>query len=469
MRRALVLFVFVLALALNGQASAAWTKTDQRLVMDDGAEIATSYYRPVAEPPVGGYPAIVMFHGIGQTREPLNRIAEQLFADDGYAVLTFDFRGHGASGGLFSLDGPRELEDTRALLRWLQGRPEVDDAHIGAWGLSLGGGMVLRSLEAGLPFAAAEVYQTWVDLYEALVPNRLSKSGAIFQFLSSVGDRVGPEITAIRSAALTSTNLGALRTLADSRSTVDALPSIRVPVHVFQGRRDFVFDLRQGITAYRRLGGPKALYIGDFGHAPSTFPGPDAQAMFHNAIEWFGRYLKAMPLQAAPIELAPDPWTQETYGLTTLPATTTVKTAKVKVARTFARPGSKVVKLIALPNRKLELFGAPVVTLTASTRTQATQVVAVLEAVPPSGNAILVSEGGTKVALGRKPRTLSFPLISDTALIPRGSKLRLTLSWTSTAQSPSNLLYLTGVPDGSSCTIANVRVTLPVLRRPVSR
>jgi hypothetical protein len=59
-------------------------------------------------------------------------------------------------------------------------------------------------------------------------------------------------------------------------------------------------------------------------------------------------------------------------------------------------------------------------------------------------------------------------VISDTALIARGSKLRVTLSWTTTAQNGANLLYLTGVPDASSLTIKTLRVSLPVLKNPIS-
>jgi predicted acyl esterase len=468
-RRLVFVSTGLLALALCGPATGAWTKTDQQITADDGVQLATTLYKPVEAPPVGGYPAIVMFHGLGGTRASMNQIAEQTFANEGYAVLTFDFRGHGASGGLFALDGPRELQDTRNLLAWLQARPEIDDARLGAWGISLGGGMVWQALEAGLPFAAAEVNETWIDLYSAMAPNNLTKSGAIFQFLNSVPfERTAPEVNAIKSDALTSTNLANLRAFADSRSSLDALSRITVPVLVFQGRRDFAFDLRQGTTAYRGLAGPKRLYIGDFGHAPSTFPGPDAQAVFLEATRWFGMYLKSVgTLPAMPVALAPDPWTLKTYGYAALPKTTTVKTKTVTVNRTFGARGKAVV-MFTLPKRKLETFGAPLVTVTASTRTQAKQLVAVLEAVPPTGSPILVTEGGARPTLGRKPRSVSFPLISDATLIPRGSKLRLTVSWTSTAQSPANLLYLTGVPDGSSCTIAKARVTLVVLTKPVS-
>jgi predicted acyl esterase len=61
-----------------------------------------------------------------------------------YEVLTFDARGHGESGGLVSIDGPREIADARAIRAWLAGRPEVADEQIGAWGISYGGGAVLN-------------------------------------------------------------------------------------------------------------------------------------------------------------------------------------------------------------------------------------------------------------------------------------------------------------------------------------
>src|SRR4051794_38530948 len=96
-----------------------WTKTDQAVTASDGVQLATTLYEPATAPPVGGFPAILMFHGLGGTRASMNTIAEQTLAPAGYAVVTFDFRGHGQSGGLFDLDGPRELQDTRELLTWL--------------------------------------------------------------------------------------------------------------------------------------------------------------------------------------------------------------------------------------------------------------------------------------------------------------------------------------------------------------
>ena len=458
------------ALVCCGNAFAApWTKTDQKVTASDGVQLATTLYEPATAAPVGGWPAIVMLHGIGGTRASMNQIAEQVFAPAGYAVLTFDFRGHGESGGLFDVDGPREVQDVQNLFAWLTARPEIDRAHVGGWGISLGGGAVWESLKAGVPFAAAEVNETWVDLFDALAPGNLSKSGAIFQFLSSVAaDRTAPDVNAIKPDALQSKNLGALRTFAASRSVVDALPQIKTPMMIFQGRRDFAFGLEQGLTAYSKLGGPKRIYIGDFGHAPSTFPGPDAAAMFAEALKWFDEYLKGpAALAATPVQVAPDPWRGAAQAFTSLPKLATAKTKTLTVRKTFGWAGKTVLTFPAPSKGALETFGAPVVTVTASTKTHAPQLVAVLEAVA-GGKSTIVSEGGVKLP-SRKSFTTSFALISDATFIPRGAKLRLTLSWTSTAQNSANLLYLTGVPVGSSLTVRKVYVTLPVLARPVSQ
>src|SRR6185312_15428609 len=152
---------------------------------------------PSNAPPPAGYPAVVALHGLGGKRQDLDFLAQALA--NSFAVLTFDQRGHGQSGGLVSIDGPREIADLREIHDWLAAKPEIDRSRIGAWGLSLGAGAVLRSLVEGVPWAAVETVETWTDLYSALAPQNLSKSGAIYQLLNSVpADRLDPTVTAIR-------------------------------------------------------------------------------------------------------------------------------------------------------------------------------------------------------------------------------------------------------------------------------
>ena len=72
------------------------------------------------------------------------------------------------------------------------------------------------------------------------------------------------------------------------------------------------------------------------------------------------------------------------------------------------------------------------------------QVVAVLSALTPHGKELVVSAGGARVRLGSKPKEITVRLISQLTAIPKGSRLRLTIAASSTAQSSGNLLYLTG-------------------------
>jgi fermentation-respiration switch protein FrsA (DUF1100 family) len=480
-RRALVLCGLAVAAAVTAPSAfachptlAGFQKTEHRIPMDDGATIAASLYVP--NEAVGGCdhrpvptPAIVMFHGLGGTRRDMNLLAESSFANQGYVVLTFDTRGHGESTGLWSLVGPREIADFRPLVAWLAARLDVDPAHIGAWGISLGGGAVWRSVVEGLPFAAVETVETWTDLASALIPQDLSKSGLAFGFLNLVPvDRQAPEIRALRDDALNSTNLPALKAFTASRSTRSALASVRTPALIFQGRRDFAFGLDQGIETYRRLAGPKRLYIGAFGHVPSTFPGPDVNVVLAEGGDWFARFLKNQPNgidMRRPVELAPDPFLEaQNRSYAALPPTRTLRYTFAGHARTIG-PLGRVVRSVAPSRGVLETFGVPVVRVRASGSFD--RIVAVLTATRPGGGELVVSAGGAKVTLGARARAVNIRLISQVTTIPPRSRLRLTIGASSTVAG-GNLLYLTGVRSGR-LQVGAVTMMLPVLRTPISQ
>jgi fermentation-respiration switch protein FrsA (DUF1100 family) len=435
--------------------------------MDDGVDLAATLYEPSTAPPPAGYPAIVLFHALGGKRQDLEAVAQRF--DQDFAVLAFDLRGHGQSGGLVSIDGPRELADTREVFDQLSARPEIDKTRIGAWGISLGGGAVLRSLVEGVPWAAVETCETWTDLFSALAPQNLSKSGAIFQFLSSVpSDRLDPSVLAIRDDALASRNLASLRAWTAVRSSRKLLKTVKTPVFMFQGRRDFAFDIAQAKAGYALLKGPKRLYVGDFGHSPSTFPGPDFVQMTKLGLAWFTRYLGGASTTIAPINLAPSPWRGKLRSFAKLPATRRL---------TIDLPGNDHVSGAGRGQRSsgrftgnAETFGSATVQLTARLTGGWSRLVAVLTAEPRKGSEIVVSEGGVNTAGLKGTRRLTIHLIDTATLIPRGSRLTLTLASSSVAQNPGNLLYLNlPMPKAARISLGAERLTLPILRKPVSR
>jgi len=477
-RRLLVATTVALALLPAGRAAAAdFTKTDLRIPMSDGVELAATYFQPTGTPPPAGWPAVVLLHGLGQTRNSSdfvnwspNSMAAQFLAPEGYAVLTYDARAHGQSGGLFTLDGPRELADLRELLTWLTTRHAIDAQHVGAYGASYGGGMVWKAAVEGLPLAAIVPAATWTDLREALAPQGHVRAGIVVGFAQGIPrERYGAEEAALVTDATAERNLPAINAYLATRSTQPQLGSVRIPTFMLQGRRDFAFDADQALSAFNRIQGPKRLYLGDLGHTPAANPPAEFEYAALEIRQWFDRFLKGIPNgidTRARIELAPDPWRTPTTSFATRPKARTLKFSFA--GRSTLRAEGKVVRTTKKVAH-VETFGPPVVSVQFSSSAGYKHLVAVLSALTSAGKEIVVADGGTdtSVATNRAGR-VTIKLQNEITSIPRGSRLRVTLGARSTVQNIGNLVYLIPVAEGSVATVRGVTLTLPVLRKPIS-
>ena len=109
----------------------------------NGTALSAWLYLPEQGP--APYPCIIMGHGLGGTRDAGLEPYAARFQDAGFAVLAFDYRYFGDSGGtprqLIWI--PSQLEDWSAAVAYARGLPEIDPARIGLWGTSLSGGHVL--------------------------------------------------------------------------------------------------------------------------------------------------------------------------------------------------------------------------------------------------------------------------------------------------------------------------------------
>jgi predicted acyl esterase len=449
-----LLLVTIAALALASPA-AAFSKEDGMQTMDDGVPIAFTRYTPDGAAPAGGRPGVIVLHGLGGTRGTVDVVAAA-FATAGYSVLAYDARGHGASGGEVTLAGPREVADLRALRQAFAARADVHDTRIGAWGISYGGGQIWNALAAGVPFAAVEVVETWTSLYEALWPQGLARSGIVAGLAASVASR-SPLITGLRDDAVQSANLSAIRALARGRSAAARLRSIKTPVYLFQGRIDFVFDITQASQAFASLGGPKKLYVGNFGHTPSTFPGTDAQYVLAQAIAWYDRHLKgtANGVDLAKVVIAKQGSATARVSLGALPRSTLTS---------YALPGrSSVIRGTALVSRRTAPLKAAVETWGIGTvhveiprlANYPRLVVTVL-----AGDKV-VSHGGLKPSAGRNVVKLA----NYCVYVPKGTRLRVTVG----ASSPAGQIAYLGFAGAGSATIGQITLRLSTLRTPISR
>ena len=108
-----------------------------------GTSCAAWLYRPdrVTNPPI-----IVMAHGFAAIRLlRLDAYAER-FAEAGYAVLVFDYRGWGDSAGepRRMLDIRAQQRDWRAAVAYARNIEGVDPGRLVLWGASFGGGHALH-------------------------------------------------------------------------------------------------------------------------------------------------------------------------------------------------------------------------------------------------------------------------------------------------------------------------------------
>jgi dienelactone hydrolase len=87
-------------------------------------------------------PCIIMAHGFGGTKDMLLEHYAVRYTEVGFAVLTFDYRHFGKSGGeprqLMLI--PLQLEDFRAAIEYARSLKEIDPAKIVLWGASASGG-----------------------------------------------------------------------------------------------------------------------------------------------------------------------------------------------------------------------------------------------------------------------------------------------------------------------------------------
>ena len=221
-----------------------------------------------------------------------------------------------------TLDGPREMADLRAAFKWLTARTDVSDTQIGAMGISLGGGAVLRAAVEGVPFKAIVPATTWTDLYRALFPQGWPKTGAIANFLQSVRtwdpDRLRVAQDAIRSAEHPHRP--------GFRRTAVVSPGAHRPddadiLHPGPPR----LRLRHRAGEGRLQGGERAEAALPRQPRPRARPPipPAEKPHYRTEVrEWFDRYLKGLPNgidTRPPIEVAADPWTGKTASFKTLP------------------------------------------------------------------------------------------------------------------------------------------------------
>jgi fermentation-respiration switch protein FrsA (DUF1100 family) len=191
--------------------------------------------------------AIVVAHGftLSWQRPNVWRIANRLNRVAG--VLSFDFRGHGRSGGLSTL-GDREINDLDVVVRWAR---ELGYRRVAAVGFSMGASIVLR--HAGL-----------VGGVDAVVsvsgPGRWHYRGteSMRRVHFAVEHRIGRYVTRRWLKTRISPEGWKLVPVSPAEAAARISP---VPLLIVHGDKDHYFPPEHARQLYMAAGEPKELWL----------------------------------------------------------------------------------------------------------------------------------------------------------------------------------------------------------------
>ncbi len=325
--RSFVLGTAVLCLmAPAGLASAqdAPTVTSQVVESFDGTPIVTTLFLPPGASPDAPVPLVMRTHGWGGTGETEVGGTLGVLLDHGYAVMTWDQRGFGCSGGIVRIDKPGfEGRDASALIDWAVDNAPIatvdGDPLVGFSGGSYAGGIqtATASIDPRIDVLAPEIL--WHDLRYSLYSGEVVNQGwaaVLYGAGLATAEGLGldpscpagpqpggldPLITQgfVEGATTGTVSDDVLDFFAGSSlAAYGQQDPVAVPTLVMQGSVDTLFDLTDGYRVFdhvRDQGAPARFvaYCGGHVACPASYAEMDDRAHLDEAIvTWFERHLR---------------------------------------------------------------------------------------------------------------------------------------------------------------------------------
>ena len=239
----------------------------------DGLDISARLYLPAGKRP---YPTVCICHGIpsgipapGDSGYPF--LAEQI-CRHGFAVLIFNFRGAGASGG--NLDILGWTRDLKAVIDYLWALPEVDKSRLSLLGFSAGAAVSIYvasqdSRVSSVAACACPAEFTKLDEPQSLIDH--------YRSIGAIRDKDFPPSA--------EEWLNGFKLVKPINYVAAISPRPLLLVH---GSRDEVVDVSEAYRLYERAGEPKKLVIVD-GAGHRLRQSGEAMAI---VLDWLGQVNK---------------------------------------------------------------------------------------------------------------------------------------------------------------------------------
>jgi ABC-2 type transport system ATP-binding protein len=330
-RRRLIASLTVAASALAASPAAAVQSEDGLVATSfDGTPIVYALHLPDGASPGNPVPAVLRTHGWGGSRERTPGGFSQRLLASGYAVLSWDQRGFGQSGGQVEIDDPQwEARDVSALIDILAADPRIateapGDPVVGMSGGSYAGGIqwVTAATDSRVDAIAPEI--AWHNLLESLIPEGVVKVGwgallyaggqtSVTGGLSPdnpAGPQTGnynPEIhEALAEGSATGEWDADTREFFASKGPDFLLDRVKVPTFIIQGTIDALFPPSQAVSNYEAMRARRpvvplkmAWYCSGHGSCAPFQAGP-AGFIGDRIIAWFDRHLRGLEVDTGP-------------------------------------------------------------------------------------------------------------------------------------------------------------------------
>jgi dipeptidyl aminopeptidase/acylaminoacyl peptidase len=260
-------------------------------------------------------PAIVLCHGFAGVKELLLPAYAEAFSENGFAALTFDYRGFGESEGEAGKLSPRlQIVDIRGAITYMQSLKEVDPAKIGLWGTSYGGANAVITAAKDERVKCLAVQLTFAD-GERVITGNLSQEEK---------DKLLATLMKVWTKAVTRNQMMKLpvnKALTDEQSIaffnkameefpqlnvkipfftiketiehkpVEYIGKVRVPVSIVGAENDSVNPAKESEILYEHANEPKELFMVKGATHYEVYEGELFQQVIKKQLEWFGKYL----------------------------------------------------------------------------------------------------------------------------------------------------------------------------------
>ncbi|MFA9446364.1 alpha/beta hydrolase family protein [Egicoccus sp. AB-alg6-2] len=308
----------------RGVTAAVPQVTHHVIASFDGTPIEATLFLPATASPAAPVPLVLRTHGWAGSRETQPDGTLGRLVDEGYAVLTWDSRGFGCSGGETRIDDPEvEGRDVSRLIDWALANAPIatdrtGDPVVGMTGGSYAGGIQLSaaSVDDRIDALAPEI--AWHDLRYSLYSGEVVNQGwvaLLYGAGTATGTALGldPNCRAQTAAAMdpaihrgvsefTTTGGVSAETLdffaKSSLGSFGERHPVTVPTLVVQGSVDTLFDLTDGYRIFRHVAdrGVDARFVAFCGGhvaCPSSYVDADDRAYLDDAlVAWFARHLR---------------------------------------------------------------------------------------------------------------------------------------------------------------------------------